>query len=210
MTRSVCIALAFCASFSTGAYAGSYVNPQQPPKTNPLKGIYLGVQLGNSQTHYGLSGFDTDTGGTENGTVTSSGFGESGLLGYKFNRYFATEAGYTHYGTTNASDLTYSDGNQNKSGEITENSVDLAIKGIWPLAKEVDLYGKIGAAYLWTHTKITTGYSKNRSTVKPLVAIGADYNISDNFVFDVSYNHIQSNSTIKSADLIGVGFYYYF
>lgn len=193
--------LALCASLSImGAHAAT---------STFLKGSYLGVQMGNSETHYSISAFNTNTGTSENGNVTTSSFGQRALVGYQFTRYLATEAGYTHYGVTNANGLNYSDGALSKSGEITENSVDLGLKGILPIADELHLYGKLGIAYLWTHTTVTTGYSKNNSTVSPMFGVGAGYNVNKNFVCDVFYNRIQSDGDIKSADLIGVGFYYY-
>lgn len=210
MRRSVCIICIFFVSLSMSAYASTPSASIKSEKTNLFQGIYLGFQLGNSETHYGISGFETQSGTVDNGSVTSSGFGQRGSLGYQWGRYFAVEAGYTHYGTTNASGLTYSDGNLNKSGDITENSADMALKGILPIANELHFYGKLGAAYIWNHTTVTTGYSKDRSAIRPLFAAGAGYQINQHFIFDISYNHIQSNSDIKSADLIGVGFYYHF
>ncbi len=181
------------------------------PKTNfyPL-GLYGGMQLGSSETHYGLSGFNNTNNNTEvnNGTVTSSGFGERILLGYRFMQYFAAEAGYTNYGTATGGNLTYTNGT-NADGKIKEQSFDLYAKGILPIAQEVDLYAKAGMGVISSKTTTTAGFSKSRSVTRPGLAGGASYNITKNFAADVSYNRIVGSGKVKSADLFALGFYYY-
>lgn len=196
-------------SFIGLGYAGA-INQS---KTNQYPtGFYLGVQLGASETHYGLSGFENTNTNNQvlNGTVDGSGFGQRGLIGYRFTKNWAAEAGYTHYSTTSGDALTYSDGTNGVSGNIKEQSFDLYVKGILPLAQEVDLYAKLGAAYLSSKTSTSAGFSKSRSGTKPAFAGGATYNVDNNFAVDVSYNRIQGSGRLKSADLFAVGFYYYF
>ena len=175
-------------------------------------GFYLGVQLGASESHYGLSAFhNTNTNNQVlNGTVTSSGFGQRGLVGYRFTKNWAAEAGYSHYATTTGDALTYSNGMTGISGNLKEDSYDAYVKGILPLADQVDVYAKVGAAYVSAKTKTSAGFSKTRSGTKPAFAGGATCNINKNFAVDASYNRIQSTGKIKSADIFAVGFYYYF
>lgn len=185
--------------------------PSKSHIQTPL-GFYVGVQLGASETHYGLSAFENTNTNNEvlNGTVTSSGFGQRSLVGYRFTKNWAGEVGYGHYSTTTGDALTYSNGTTGVSGNLKEESYDAYVKGILPLADEVDLYAKAGAAYVSAKTKTSAGFSKTRSGVKPAFAGGATYNVDNNFAVDVSYNRIQSSGRIKSADLFTVGFYYYF
>ncbi len=185
--------------------------PSKSQTQTPL-GFYIGVQLGASETHYGLSAFEnTDTNNQVlNGTVTSSGFGQRGLVGYRFTKNWAAEAGYSHYSTTTGDALTYSNGTTGVSGNLKEDSYDAYVKGILPLANEVDLYAKVGVAHVLAKTKTSAGFSKTRSGTKPAFAGGATYNVNNNFAVDASYNRIQSSGKIKSADLFTVGFYYYF
>ncbi len=190
----------------------SYAGAIQPQAYQYPQGFYIGAQLGASETHYGLSAFENTNTNNQvlNGIVTSSGFGQRALLGYRFTKNWAAEAGYTHYSTTTGDALTYTNGTTGVSGNLEEQSFDVYVKGILPLAKEVDLYAKLGAAYLSSKTTTSAGFSKSRSGTKPAFAGGATYNVDNNFAVDVSYNRIQSTGKLKSADLFAVGFYYYF
>lgn len=191
---------------SLGLAASASVQKSKYPQ-----GFYLGVQFGSTETHYGLSSFDnTNTNNSVfNGTVTSSGFGQRGLVGYRFTKYIAAETGYTHYATANGDNLSYSNGSNGNSGNIKEQSFDLYVKGILPLAQEVDLYAKLGGAYIESKTSSTVGFNKSRNATRPAFGGGATYNISKNFAADVSYDRVQGSGRIKSADLFAVGLYYY-
>lgn len=193
--------------FSLGLAAQSPVSSSQYPH-----GFYIGAQLGSTETHYGLSGFDnTDSNNAvQNGTVTSSGFGQRGLIGYRFTKYVAAEAGYTHYDTAKGDNLSYGNNVTGQSGKIKEQSFDLYVKGILPLAEEVDVYAKLGAAAISSKVTSTEGFSKSRSATRPAFGGGATYNIAKDFATDVSYSRVQGSGRIKSADFVSVGFYYYF
>ena len=173
---------------------------------------YLGVQLGNSETHYNKSGFDDTTNSKDaiNGTVNTSGFGSRALVGLQFNPNWAAEVGYTYFGNTNGHDLNYSDGTNNKSGTIKQEAYDISGKGIWPLAKEINVYGKLGIAYLRSKVTTNNNFSKNRNKIKPLLGAGIGFNITQHFTIDASYIRIFKSGRIQDADLISIGFYYKF
>lgn len=105
-------------------------------------------------------------------------------LGHLFNRYFATEIGYTKY---------------NLRGNAP-NSVDLAVKFIYPfdlVNYDLNVFAKIGSAYLFD-----TG-------LRPLVGIGAAYQVTPKLDLNTQ---IQDSLCIdgKSSTLLSVGLTYHF
>ncbi len=196
-------------ALSSSIGASSYTNNT----ITRLKSIYIGMLLGATETHYGLSGFDSKAQSQEvdNGTVNSSNFGYRGILGYQFNNYVALEASYTHYGITIGDHLAYTNsGSSNAAGTIRQYSAELMGKFMYPLAQEVNLFARAGAAYIYSHVKNDSGLSKTRKAISPAYGLGVDFNITKKFVVDVSYNQVKGNSDIKPADLFGLGFYYHF
>ncbi|OGT21837.1 MAG: hypothetical protein A3C55_03965 [Gammaproteobacteria bacterium RIFCSPHIGHO2_02_FULL_42_13] len=81
---------------------------------------------------------------------------------------------------------------------------------MYPLAQEVNIFARAGAAYIHSRTKNDSGLSKTRRAISPAYGLGVDFNITKKFVIDVSYNQVHGNSKIEPADLFGLGFYYHF
>jgi OOP family OmpA-OmpF porin len=174
-------------------------------------GFYLGAAVGASDTNYKKSAFDNpNTGATiANGAVDNAGFGYRGLVGYKFNKNFAAELGYTKFDRTKGRGLNYNGGPLNQTGHIDEQAVDLTAKGILPVVNKISLYAKLGAAYLFSRTNVINIFTKNRGGVRPWLGAGISFDVTKNFAFDASYNRIQSSGKIKPAEFLGIGFYWY-
>lgn len=205
-----CLA-SLCLGFGSSAHAATTAPPSRLCKI-ATSGFYLGAAVGASDTNYKKSAFDNpNTGETiANGVVDNSGFGYRGLVGYKINKNFAAELGYTKFGRTKGRGLNYTGGTiLNQNGYIDEQAVDLTAKGILPVAQKISLYAKLGAAYLFTSTKVENVFSKNRNGVKPWLGAGISFDVTNNFAFDASYNRIQSSGKIKSPEFLGIGFYWY-
>lgn len=105
-------------------------------------------------------------------------------LGYLFNRYFATEIGYTQY---------------NLRGNAP-NGVDLAVKFIYPfnvVNYDLNIFAKIGSAYL------------SDTGLRPLVGVGAAYQVTPKLDLNTQ---VQDSLCIdgKSSTLLSVGLTYHF
>lgn len=107
---------------------------------------------------------------------------------------------------------------------LKQDAIDVAAKGILPITSNVNLYGKLGAAYLTTQiqsktTDTTPSTIDLNSTVgidkhqwAPEAAIGMGYDITPNVSVDTSFTHIQTmgNHRPGNIDFLAVGVAYTF
>lgn len=166
-------------------------------------GVYVGGQLGYGNVHQG-----NDVDGAR---ITTYHLTDRILGGYQFNEYVATELGWSRFGNVDA---------KSAIGNLTlrTNVVDLAVKGILPVADKVSVYGKLGAAYVMENVSgHFYGYHEDETNKKllPEAGVGVSYAFTDNVSADVSYTRIQaigSTNTrqIHSLDFAGVGVTYSF
>jgi opacity protein-like surface antigen len=106
-----------------------------------------------------------------------------------------------------------------------QHAVDLVAKGILPITSNVNIYGKLGAAYLTTQIQRKTTYDGipitqdlnsrvgiDKRQWAPEVAIGMGYDITPNVSVDTSLTHIQTigNHRAGNIDLLAVGVSYNF
>lgn len=169
------------------------------------------------------------------------------LLGYQFNNYVATEAGFNYFAniryTTTPSTCpapavpappaggalipNSNPCSPDGSTTIGVRSLDLVLKGSIPL-QYFNIYGKIGPAYVYTNTEgsffppliinnqlpgrpvTVPAKSQTKYFFKPIVAIGADYTLTQNWVADISWAHMSVGNGAGSVDYYSLGIAYHF
>lgn len=169
------------------------------------------------------------------GSVAPANTGLAGrfFVGVNINSYVGTEFGFTHYPnssynankltacyvhTTDASSpceaLNQNPNIQSKEAEISENAVDLAVKGMYPLGP-FGLFVKGGISYVRETAagSLTTPSpsGKNNSVnnfVGPELGLGAYYDLTPNWEADFSINRVFHGTT--PADLYAIGIAYHF
>jgi OOP family OmpA-OmpF porin len=113
--------------------------------------------------------------------------------GYKFNPYFAVEAGYI--------DLGQADYKANFAGGAAKGSqkaggVDLAVLGILPVTDNLSLFGKAGLVAAKVDTKLTSGapaatnINDSSTEIRPLLGAGATYSLLKNVDLRFDYDHV--------------------
>jgi len=188
-----------------------------------VPGVYAGGQLGYGNIHE--SGFGN----------TDQGLAGRVFAGYQINTNFAAELGWARFRTADAKynySYTYVFNNapitmhSNFKDTLKTNVVDLTAKGIYPVAQDFSLYGKLGGAYVIQNSKGrgvvnfgTPGSTNSNfnwdSTDKalyPTATIGGAYDLSPNLAADVFYTRIQQvgSKSIQSIDFAGAGLAYHF
>lgn len=150
---------------------------------------------------YGKVNSDLDYWSTDN-----TGTAESLNIGYEFNQNFALEAGFANFSDTSADYL----------GDLnTENYYfDVAAKGILPLAKGFQLFGKLGIAeahtkwanYIYGDTQ-GNGYTRTVG----LVGGGVSYNVTDHFAITAQYvTTSKSGDEVPEMEMTSIGLAYKF
>ena len=203
-------------------------------------GVYVTGQLGYANTHMGnktniadINNYLEGVGGIE---ITPSNpkdknLGNNGLagrvaLGYQFNQNFAVEAGYLQLSQKKVNG-TQNDfiGTPPGTFKLRQNAVDLLAKAILPVADNINLYAKLGVAYLTTTvasdpeglpTPTTSHLNQAVNVAKhkfaPEAALGVSFDITPNVSIDTSWTHIQPLGSNKpgNIDFVAVGLGYNF
>jgi OmpA-OmpF porin, OOP family len=209
-------------------------------------GYYLGGQVGYGNVHQADISENNMTvlmaAGLQTNRFTVSSFGNNGkdsgvagrlFAGYQFNPNWAAELGWSKFSNfTSSASLTAIDrrfGSLNPvatasaKGTVKTDAVDLVAKGIYPITNGVNVYGKLGAAYVMSRAEVSGSVSEgiftvakfeaseNEHKVFPTAGAGISYDVTNNVSADLSYNRIQkvgSSTSIGSTDLVSVGLIY--
>ena len=171
---------------------------------------------------FGAGGYGIALGSNKyDGSLTKrNSFAINAGVGYQLNKYFAVEGGYLRLpsvqtGSSQAvgfipdprAPLTIP-ATQKTTNKYSFNGVDVAVKGIYPISKRFDVFGKAGAAWVWAkdqQTVVTDNASTgvrlahSSSTVKfsklvPLFGLGTDIHLTQNI-----------DMTIQELSTIGLG-----
>lgn len=173
-------------------------------------GFYIHATPGSSDTHQERDDFTNAENQTpQAGTTDSTGFGWRAGGGYQYNAYIATEFGYTDFGDANGNTLAYTNADV-ESGTIKEYANDFTIKAMWPLADQVSPYLDLGAAYIHSNLKLSSGSSQNYHSIQPRYGAGVNFTITNHFSTGIGWDRINGSTNIPSADLLGINFNYSF
>ena len=173
-------------------------------------GGYFGLMLGQTNLHGQNQTITIAPGVTETVKPQGSGIGTRLFAGYNMNKYAAIESGFTFYSSMSYKTEIFSNNVKTRAA-----SFDVLGKGMFPFADTgFGIFGKLGGAYL---SSKTTGSvegvsipSSSSSTVRPVIAVGLSYDLTQNWVADLSYTRIQySTSQIKNPDFIALGISYH-
>lgn len=178
-------------------------------------GLYVSGQTGYADTHMEskLSPLKTAT------ALANDGLAGRLAIGYKLTNNIALELGYLQLATAKV--------NQRKGLELSnkQNAIDVAAKGMLPITNNVNLYGKIGAAYLTTRLQakydvngvpVTQDLNAAQGIAKhkwaPEAAVGMGYDITKNVTVDTSFTRIQpvGKNRPGNINLLAVGVAYNF
>ncbi len=155
VAAAITLAVGMAAS-SSAALAHVHVGYDNP------EGMYLGADYGWLRVD-GAEEFDEDKDVYQ------------GLMGYRFNSYFAIEGSYIDFGDY-GSDMANAD----------TDGFTAAIKGILPLGKNFEIYAKLGQ--LWSESHYRLGQVRGESDDESLfVGTGISFKLSPRFSINAGY-----------------------
>lgn len=184
-------------------------------------GVYVTGQLGYADTHM------SDKVSKD---LSNNGLAGRVALGYQFNQNFAVEAGYLQLSGSKldlgAVQIPHTNYVTQGTLKLQQNAIDFVGKGIIPISNNINVYGKLGVAYVTTDFKgtaqtpgiptITADLNDLAHVAKhkwaPEAAIGVSYDITPNVSVDTSWTHIQplGNNKPGNIDFVAVGLGYNF
>jgi OOP family OmpA-OmpF porin len=172
-----------------------------------IPGFYLLGQLGTADTHQEASNAAALS------INSKMAFSCRIAGGYQFNQNVAFEIGYTRF-----SDVDFSGvgGVPGQNISLSERALDFMAKPMMPISNNVNLYAKLGLAYLkangsaYVNGRSYLGYSDSWN---PTFGVGLSYDITPVVPIGLAWTRIQSvggNNSIPSTDFYSLGLAYYF
>lgn len=157
-----------------------------------LPGPYVGMQFGMSQTKL------------KSGTSKSAP-GGGFVIGGTANKYFSAEGFYTHFANA-AGEEAVSCG----SAVIHTDGLGFAAKGTLPV-QSFGVYAKGGVAVIRSSGggSCAPGGGKTNTSLRPVIGIGVSYELTQNWVADLSYTQMTMNGNVQSTSLIALGMTYH-
>ena len=175
-------------------------------------GPYVTGQLGYADTHMSSKFKDLND---LNINLSNNGIAGRLAVGYQLNQNLAIEAGYLQLRSKKVNVM--AEGEEMGSAKLSQYAIDLAAKGILPIANNLNAYGKLGVAYLTTTTKgnntiVSLTKTDTQRKWAPEAAVGVSYDITPNMSVDTSWTHIQpiGNDRPGNIDFVAVGVGYNF
>lgn len=175
-------------------------------------GLYVSGQVGYADTH-----MKSQLPAPIAAALANDGLAGRLAMGYNLNQNFAIEVGYLQLqkGQANKKNNRY-DTNQ-------QNAIDILGKGSLPITHNVNLYGKLGVAYLTTKLEekdnadgipttieLNNEYGIAKHKWAPEAAVGIDYAITSNVNVDTSFTHIHPMGSNRPGNIdflaVGVGY----
>ena len=186
-----------------------------------MPGFYAGAQLGYANSHINTTNLVTVNNGTS--PVALPDLNNLALayrlsFGYQFDQYWAMEFGYRHFGHT---DISVATNNYLATASSKSSAFDLTAKGILPVTDKLNLYAKLGLAYLRPNAQggliANSPYSGTMNsyakTLEPTFGLGISYALKPNVPVEFSWNRIQKaggSNHAPSSDFYSLGVSYYF
>ena len=161
---------------------------------------YVGVQIGQGDTHFGKS----DVKNVTSANVDSKDLAGRVFAGYQFNENLAAELGYTHFYDAEYKRINATSAN----GKVKEFAYDLVGKAIMPLPNNFNVYAKAGVANV--HAKGRGVTTKKDTATELTYGIGAAYDVTPMIPVDLSWTHTNSGSGIPKSDFVALGISYHF
>lgn len=179
-------------------------------------GFYMGIMTGPaSNTGSSVQAQVEGSSATVPAKPTSKQWGSRIFMGNKFNPYAGWEGGATFY-----SSIHYDTSGVDTCSGLTTNVRDLSMmaRGSFPF-RSVELFGKAGVSYVYTTYPgafyepapgNTCGAKTRKSGFKPTFSVGVGYDLTQNWVVDLSYTRTLVGGFVKNMDLLGVSISYHF
>jgi opacity protein-like surface antigen len=132
-------------------------------------------------------------------------------VGGEITKYFGLEFGLTHYAASNYKAPT------GDTASIHTTAFDFEALGLYPFSTSgFSVFGKLGFSYLRAvqSRKLTvpgSGDASTNSGLHPLVGVGVSYDLTQNWVLDLSTTRVISRSSaLPSPTLTALGISYHF
>ncbi len=187
-----------------------------------MAGFYANAQVGYVNPHIHTTDLISIT--NANTPVALPGLNDFLLayrlgFGYQLDSHWAIEFGYRHFSHNNTS---VSTNNYNASASTKENAFDLVGKAIVPVSGKLNLYTKLGVAYLrpnsqgsstFTNSPYSAWANSYSNTLEPTFGLGISYALKPNVPIEFSWNRIQKlggSNHAPSSDFYSLGVSYYF
>lgn len=183
-------------------------------------GFYMGLSTGPATNGGGTEQIQAESNGsgvttTTPATPSSSQWGTRVYIGNKFGKYASVEGGLDY-----VPGIQYNAKNDVQTctgASVRVRAFDVMGKGEFAI-RGFSVFGKAGAAIVYQGASGAfnpgengeCGKSTNTNQVKPIVSAGVSYDLSQNWVADLSWTRLMTGGIPGNVDLFGLGVSYHF
>lgn len=170
-------------------------------------GSFIGLQLGEVNTHYRA----TDL-GTQSADVRNFAFTGRGILGHQLLPNLGVELGVLAMRKIRVKGINGSSNN----ARIKQYAVDFMARVNWTFASNLDVIGRAGVSYLYAvpdnalRDLSFNDFSKRRvAHYRPTFGVGIAYHTTSAFALEASWQHILKHRALADVDFVAIGFALY-
>lgn len=184
------------------------------------EGFYVLGQVTHSRASFGSNAFDSalaSEGATGLSSHTDGNSNQWRLqAGYRFNDYFALEAGYIDFGKAKYH-ATYAGGTAD--GDLKAGGVDLVALISAPIDDRFSVFGKVGVVDAKAKSNLSASLagangSSSTTVARPLIGFGAAYQLAPQVSLRADFDHVSglgSGTTGKlNSNMMSIGIAYNF
>lgn len=165
--------------------------------------FYIGIKSGGASVHHGVSQFKTQ-GNSSLTDINRISVTYGAFAGYQMTQHLATEIGYEHFGQLAIDRLSSDDTPHFKH---SAQGAQLSLKGLYPLTQNLDIFGKVGGAFVNNKYKFNDELNRSQMSksnkLSPILGLGVDYKLIPELDFRVEYQWLGKAG--KSSTLAEVG-----
>jgi OmpA-like transmembrane domain len=170
-------------------------------------GSFLGLQLGEVNTHYDAS----DLGATS-ADVRNYSFTGRAIIGHQILPNFGIEVGVLAMRKIRVKNINAT----SSDARLKQYAVDIMARVNWTFAKNLDAIARAGASYLYAipddslRNLSINDFSRRRvAHYRPTFGTGIAFHTSDAFALEASWQHILKHRALADVDFIALGFNLY-
>lgn len=182
-----------------------------PAYATTVNGLYMGLQLGQSDADYSSSTNDILAGSS----VDNKSWAGRIYGGYQFNKFIAAEFGYTYLGKVGFNDIL---GVSGADADLQQQALDLTAKIMLPITRQFQVFALLGGDYMMANVTNISSTADNlgisgsgsQTAFGGTYGLGAEYDFNPNWGIDGTWRHFGGNNGIQNTDLFTLGIAWHF
>lgn len=170
-------------------------------------GSFIGLQLGEANTHYRANDI-----GTMSADIRNFSFTGRAIMGHQILPNLALELGALAMPKVRVKNINETQTN----ARVKQYAVDIMARVNWTFAKNLDAIGRAGVSYLYAvpdnslrNLSFNDFANRRVAHYRPTFGAGVAFHTTNAFTLEASWQHILKHRALADVDFIAMGFNLY-